>query len=293
MARSAPGGAPARVAARRLARERMLHRRRRLMLLVVLSAALLIVGIDMARGGTHDPPDTASPVAKQTARTAAVAHPVRPAPSAGRSAAPAVSYPRAGSHHFRTAAGRTKVYGHSGTLLRFQVAVETDIQHLDLADFADRVTAILGDRQGWTAGGEWRFQRVGPGDPHDFTLYLVTPDTRDSMCHDNPEGFTSCRYGDHVMINVSRWVHGVPYYRDLDSYRNYAISHEVGHRLGHGHELCPGKGRPAPTMQQQTLGLHGCLANPWPYPHGRAYDGPAGEYPQTDIPSDPPSYYTH
>ncbi len=81
------------------------------------------------------------------------------------------------------------------------------------------------------------------------------------------------------MLNVDRWAHGVPDYgAPLSTYRQYMVNHETGHRLGNGHELCPGPGRPAPVMEQQTLGRHGCRANAWPYVDGRAYHGRSGVY---------------
>jgi hypothetical protein len=271
------------------------RRRRRTFLLVVLLVAVVLVAVDLVQGGTKDPRHSAAAVAKSPSTVPSGApvsrHSASPTPRATASTEP-VRYPKDGSGKFVTAPGTSRVYGHSGTLLRFQVQVETDIKGIKVSAFADRVVSILGARQGWTAGGDWRFQRVGPGASTDFVLHLVTPGTRDAMCHDDPDGYTSCRYQNDVMINVSRWVHGVPYYTNLNDYRDYAISHEVGHRLGHGHQLCPGKGKKAPTMQQQTLGLHGCVPNPWPYPNGKLYQGPEGDYSQADIPKDPASYYT-
>jgi hypothetical protein len=77
------------------------------------------------------------------------------------------------------------------------------------------------------------------------------------------------------MINLNRWLYAVPDYRgDTARYRLYVVNHEVGHELGYGHQACPGPGRLAPVMQQQTFGLKGCLANGWLYVGGELVTGP-------------------
>ncbi|MEV4123009.1 DUF3152 domain-containing protein [Micromonospora sp. NPDC049645] len=220
------------------------------------------------------PPPSRSAVA--TGRpTGVVAVPPSSAPAI------AVSYPARGGNRWSVAPGETAPgQATGGQLLRYRVAVERDIRGLPAADVATAITATLHDPRGWTAGGAWRLRRVGPGDPTDFTIYLATPGTRDTLCQDVPDGYTSCRNGGRVVLNVARWVTGVPGYgASLASYREYMVNHEVGHKLGYGHERCPGRGRPAPVMQQQTLGLHGCTANAWPFPNGRVrYSGPVGAY---------------
>jgi hypothetical protein len=166
--------------------------------------------------------------------------------------------------------GSSEVYG-SGPLHRFIVEVEDGID-VDAAGFAAAVESTLGDPRSWGNDGRMSFQRVGAAeaaaDQFDFRVSLVSPGHMETYCPGvGTGGYTSCRYGDRAVINLARWATAVPDYQgDVATYRLYVINHEVGHVFGNGHEPCPGAGELAPVMQQQTLGLEGCLKNAWPYP---------------------------
>ena len=204
--------------------------------LVLLGLAAAALGCWRIAGDAGPPepsePQARRPVASTPARTAA-----RPSPS---DVERPIRYPVRGQDRWLFATGNGAVLGRSGPLLRYRVAVEAGIAGLSPDEFAARVAAILADPRSWTAGGQWRLQRVGPAGPYDFTIHLATPATRDRLCAMGFDRYTSCRNGDHVVVNVARWVHGVPHYgASLETYRQYVINHEVGHRLGHGHERCP------------------------------------------------------
>lgn len=192
--------------------------------------------------------------------------------------------PSAGSGTFAYSTGHGEVLGRAGTLRRYRVAVE-DGAGEDADEFAAAVDLVLADPGSWTAGGRLRLQRVSDRAGHDFTIHLATARTAGRICaaggvdiRVDGRPYTSCRVGSRVVINLDRWRRSVDHFVaarvPLVTYRAYVINHEVGHALGHSHERCPGRGRPAPIMMKQTLYLDGCVANPWPYLDGRRYLGP-------------------
>ncbi|GAA4687301.1 hypothetical protein GCM10023215_23730 [Pseudonocardia yuanmonensis] len=152
-----------------------------------------------------------------------------------------------------------------GPVRALSVAVEAGLP-VDAEEFASFVMTTLNDPRGWGAGGAMSFARTdGEAAIH---LVLATPGTTNRLCAPlDTAGEVSCRNQEMVVLNFRRWVEATPEYTgNPTGYRQYLVNHEVGHALGHGHEACPGPGRPAPVMQQQTLGLHGCTQNSWPHP---------------------------
>lgn len=152
-----------------------------------------------------------------------------------------------------------------GRLYRFDVRVEKGLD-LDPDTVARALETTLDDPRSWRSTGRVRFALVATGQPADLHAYLVTPGTTDRLCAPLlTGGEVSCRAGDKVVLNAKRWVFGAKAFGpSVAEYREYLANHEFGHALGHSHVGCPGTGRPAPVMLQQTKGLQGCTANPWP-----------------------------
>jgi hypothetical protein len=172
--------------------------------------------------------------------------------------------PAAGKRSLVMVPGEQKAPGR-GRVYRVRVEVESGLD-VDGPTFARFVLATLNDGRGWGRGGTMTFARTAG--KADFRVVLASPQTSAVMCRPlATRGTLSCATGNTAVLTFYRWVRGtIDYGTDLTGYRQYLVSHEVGHVLGHGHQTCPGPGRRAPVMLQQTKGLQGCTKNPWPFP---------------------------
>lgn len=153
--------------------------------------------------------------------------------------------------------------------VRYSVETEGGLP-VDDAEFGAKVRATLQDSRGWQTQDDVHFVYVPPAQASsgdiDVHIILASPELVDRWCAPlQTRGQVSCHNEGRVMVNVRRWMLGAASYGDnLDLYRTYLVNHEVGHAIGHRHQPCPKAGAKAPVMLQQTLGLGGCRA--WPYP---------------------------
>ncbi|WP_340377950.1 DUF3152 domain-containing protein [Streptomyces sp. SS7] len=262
-----------------------------------LAAALVTVGllgstafflVDGGRGETTasvpGPRDTAhttspaparTPPATPTSAPPATPPPSTPPPStppsapASPPASSGIDVPATGPGTFVTArAGGAKV-GRGARPLRYVVQVETGIG-ISPDRAANEIADILGAPRGWTRNGVSSFQLVSAGQPYDLKVKIATPGTADALCwagiRQDTHGEYNCEVPDGVVVNLKRWVRGSPTFDGpIHEYRALIVNHEMGHFLNHTHQGCAGPGRLAPVMMQQIKGLHGCVANAWPY----------------------------
>jgi hypothetical protein len=146
--------------------------------------------------------------------------------------------------------------------LRVRVMVQDGLEPL-ADDFAATVEEVLADGNGWAAAGR-PFAVVEQN--ADIDVVLARPQVVDELCAPLLTGGSfSCGRKGRAVINVRRWRGGsTTFGKDLASYRQYVVNHEVGHLLGFDHEGCPGRGRRAPIMLQQTKSLAGCRRSTLP-----------------------------
>ncbi|NHN54332.1 DUF3152 domain-containing protein [Calidifontibacter sp. DB0510] len=263
-------------------RDAAIYRRRRIAagLVAVSVVALAAGGVRALAEGSGPAPTgslSASGVTTSTLGTSPASAAHEPAPtgagvSSGASTTSA-SQPTVVQHGPGTFT-RVKVPGIDsrgpGRVVTFVLQIENGLR-IDNAAAASLVRGTLANPRGWQTADKVRFvqltdAQVSQGVKPTVTIEIASPDTVDKQCAPlTTEGELSCATTGRAVLNAVRWQLGVPYYHgDLTGYREYLINHEVGHVLGHGHQVCPAKGQRAPVMVQQTKGLQGCTAWPWP-----------------------------
>lgn len=136
-------------------------------------------------------------------------------------------------------------------------------------EFSSFVMKTLNHRKSWAKDGQVTFSRTDKNP--DLRVILASPNTVDRECAPlETNGRWSCGTNGKAMINAERWINGAEAFLeaggDILEYRRYLINHEVGHLIGHGHESCPGSGKKAPVMVQQSISVEGCEPNGWVHP---------------------------
>jgi hypothetical protein len=148
-------------------------------------------------------------------------------------------------------------------LVKFKFTIDDDvIKHHNIrvpVQVEYYIGIYLNDPEGWSKYGYF-FEPVHRGE--DVHIRLSMPKTVSRMC--GLEGNLSCAElgGKNMYLNADRWFNGSSASKlSLDKYRQYMVSHEIGHILGHDHKTCPCKNCPAPIMMQQTKGIGECKPN--------------------------------
>ncbi|MDJ0340394.1 DUF3152 domain-containing protein [Streptomyces sp. H10-C2] len=247
------------------------------LLLTFTALAVLVSGVAAWwSGGSDDIAEAVPPTAPPAQVTpGAIASQDDPQPSSAPSSSSSspttgggtIPVPKSGPGTFKGGTGNGTTAGH-GTIRTYKIQVEDGIT-LSADQVATDVAAILANPRSWARDGKHGFRQVSSGSA-DLVIRIATPDTADQLCleaiHMDTENELNCEVPGGVVVNLRRWMLGSPTFTGpISDYRALIINHEVGHSLGHGHEGCPGRGKPAPAMMQQIKGLNGCKPNAWPY----------------------------
>lgn len=173
--------------------------------------------------------------------------------------------PDQGDGSFSTVHVPGKASTAKGTTVTYRLKVEGGL-HADKKAIARTVRNVLLDPRGWQSVDHVRFVQATGDHDAKITIMVASPKTTDRLCFPaQTESKWSCFNQGNAVLNYRRWLKAVPQFKgNVTGYREYLVNHEVGHGLGHTHRTCPAKGKPAPVMQEQSMGLHGCTAWFWP-----------------------------
>jgi hypothetical protein len=141
--------------------------------------------------------------------------------------------------------------------VRYTTVVDKDVFY-DSKQFAQEVEAYLADPHGWISRGYTFMRSRNPK----VVIHLSSPTfLGKNKCKDSEMSCAEMN-GRNMYLNADRWLKGASKSKlQLKEYRQYMVSHEMGHILGYDHVSCPGNGNPAPIMLQQTRGIGTCKPN--------------------------------
>jgi hypothetical protein len=121
------------------------------------------------------------------------------------------------------------------------------------------VGAYLNDPEGWSNRGYF-FESVDKNEK--VVIRLSRRETIENICGLSKNLSCAELGGRHMYLNADRWFRGASASKlTLEDYRQYMVSHEIGHILGYEHTKCPCVKCKAPIMMQQTLGIGQCKPN--------------------------------
>ncbi|RSX58419.1 DUF3152 domain-containing protein [Bifidobacterium samirii] len=158
--------------------------------------------------------------------------------------------------------------GNGVTTFTYCIATNGDVG--STVAFANTVYETLNDARGWTRAGAVFTQIADDACASaDMAIILAQAERMTDYSLGCSTEY-SCRVGNDVIVNADRWNGGTDTWLGaggtLARYRTMVINHEVGHRLGHidNETWCAAPGAAAPLMQEQSMGLDGCVGNEWP-----------------------------